>query len=145
VQRNKIIATGNTTSFCRSEIMAAAPVESGTLILRRLWLTLSYHAPSTVEAFERCSAAFDPRAADVKFTDGHRRRADQSAALPWRRQVFRHVRIADIQGGRRSSPCSCRTSGTAVGLQNKSMQCSLLGRSFARSACKRDGSSGGCG
>jgi hypothetical protein len=48
-----------------------------------------------------------------------RRRA---AAPPWgRRQASRRVRIAGIQGGRRFSPCSCRTSGTVVGLQNSSM------------------------
>jgi hypothetical protein len=102
-----------------------------------LWLTRSY--PS------RMPRGNDRGPGGPCAFEGRRTVRRRPAPPLWGRQAVRHVRIAGIQGGRCISPCSCRTSGTEVGLQNRSMRAPLSGGNFARSAVKRDQSSGGCG
>ena len=110
----------------------ASGLESGTLILRLSWLTLPYHARSSMprgpggpprsKAGERSGVGPQRRRGDDRLFDMSASQAFEAGV------AFHHVHAG--HGGRISEQANA---------------CSSLGGSFARSAGKRDGSSGGCG
>jgi hypothetical protein len=142
------MATGNTTSFCRSEIMAAAPSRIGhahpapfmvNAILPCADLARRRFLPSSCRAeWSRAKRAFrvhGPASGQASSRSGALGTTTGFSTCPHRR----HSRRASIftmfmphfgHGG--------RTSKQVNG-------CSLSGGSFARSVGKPDRSSGGCG